>query len=486
MERANAFPGRNGLIPVSRDHSPSRLRRIEVALGEIGVRLMATDPGLVRTRLALRVTLTAALVLGCLILATKTLLPLSAAAFSAGLLFAIQGVVAIRDASASARLQTRLISGAAGLAMLTLCSVLVPSPGVVDGLFLLVAFAAVYMRRWGQRWTAVGMFAFMASFAGAYFRPTLGDIPGIALAIATTGTAAHLVREVLVRDRPLGDLRRALAGVDHRVGRVAALIGEGGRNGWSAARRRAVRAAPTERARCARRGRIAPARRAAARRRRPGRNAACDRTLRSQPRLGDRAGGSLRTGGGERGGPAASRREPAAACPVAPPAAPRGRRSDGGRSRRRPGAHAHRSHRPRDAGLEGRFAAPRPPGDARLRHRDGGRHVAFRRPLVLGRADGVSRLHQRPVARRHRLARDRTCRRHRGRHHGGHGSCDDAARRADPEPGALRGLHLPRLLLPSGVLRHDDVLPDRDPVAGLRTPRELHAGASGASRWRRR
>ncbi len=228
---------------VSRDRSSARLRIGTQVLTDLGVRLMATDPGFVRARMGLRVTLTAALVLACLTLVYRTMIPLSPAAFSAGLIFAIQGVVSIRDPSASARLRTRLLSAAAGIGLLTICSLLSAQPRVVDGLFLAVAFAAVYIRRWGQRWTAVGMFAFMASFAGAYFRPHLSEMPGIALAIVVTGTAAHLVRDVVVPDRPVGDLKRALSGVDHRVGRVAALIGEGGREGWTDRRRHRVRLA---------------------------------------------------------------------------------------------------------------------------------------------------------------------------------------------------------------------------------------------------
>ncbi|WP_279482587.1 FUSC family protein [Aureimonas sp. SK2] len=204
---------------------------------------MAADPGLVRVRMASRVTLTAALVLTCLTLISTTLVTLTPPAFSAGLLFAIQGVVAIRDPSPAGRLRTRVISGAAGFAMLSLCAVLVSQPRLVDGFFLVVAFAAVYARRWGPRWTAVGMFSFMASFAGAYFRPSLPDIPGIALAIVVTGAAAYLVREVIFPDRPLADLRRALTSVDHRIGHVGTLIREGGRKGWTERRRRSVRSA---------------------------------------------------------------------------------------------------------------------------------------------------------------------------------------------------------------------------------------------------
>ncbi|WP_168990426.1 FUSC family protein [Aureimonas flava] len=221
----------------------ARLRLRDASWEEVAARLMAIDPGLVRLHLALRVTLAAALVLCCLLLANHAIMSLSPAAFAAGLLFAIQGVVSIRDPSAHQRLRTRLLSGMAGLATIALFSLLVSQPRVVDGLFLVVAFTAVFVRRWGPRWTAVGMFSFMASFAGAYFRPQLTELPGIALAIAVTGTAAYLVREIVVRDRPLADLRSALAGVDHRVGRVAALIGEGGRSGWSDRRRRRVRAA---------------------------------------------------------------------------------------------------------------------------------------------------------------------------------------------------------------------------------------------------
>ncbi len=103
-----------------------------MTLSDVLGRVFATDPGFVRLRLALRVTLTGLLILAALTLVHVALMPLAPAAFSAGLLFAIQGVVAIRDASPSQRLHTRLVSGAAGSSVLAVFSALSAMPRVVD------------------------------------------------------------------------------------------------------------------------------------------------------------------------------------------------------------------------------------------------------------------------------------------------------------------------------------------------------------------
>nr|AFJ91655.1 hypothetical protein pHRC017_0684 [Sinorhizobium meliloti] len=87
-----------------------------------------------------------------------------------------------------------------------------------DVVFLAIIFVAVYGRAFGQRWFAIGMFAFMSYFTGAYLRPSLDQLPALVLGAGISAAIAHLVRTVLLpNDR---DLLRAIASVQQRVDEI--------------------------------------------------------------------------------------------------------------------------------------------------------------------------------------------------------------------------------------------------------------------------
>lgn len=197
------------------------------------------DPALIRLRLGLRVTLTLALVTLALLLSHR-FVALPQVAYAVALALALQGAVAIKDTTISQRVRTRLWAALVGLAALALAALLIGVPLLRDLLFLPVAFAAVLARRWGQRWNAVGMFAFNAYFMAAYFAPTPADLPAIALALLVCVAIAHWVRDRILPDRPADDLRRTLRVVDGRIGRVASKLRSGLRSGWPEGTRDAV------------------------------------------------------------------------------------------------------------------------------------------------------------------------------------------------------------------------------------------------------
>ncbi|ALN72541.1 hypothetical protein M673_07430 [Aureimonas sp. AU20] len=205
-------------------------------------RITGSDPGLVRLRMAARVTLTIIFV-GLTLAVLTGFLTLSVASFSAGLTLAFQNAVAIKDRTLAARARTRLFCALAGLGTLGFASVLGNRPWLIDGLFLAVTFLAVYARKWGVRWNAVGMFAFMACFIGAYFRPALADLPSVALALCLSGLVAHAVREYLLPDRPAFDFAQTLRAVEERIGSMVSRTRAGKRAGWPPeARREAIAA----------------------------------------------------------------------------------------------------------------------------------------------------------------------------------------------------------------------------------------------------
>ncbi len=193
--------------------------------------LVGSDPGLVRLRLAARVTLTTILV-GLAMLGLHALIGLPPVAFALGLTLAIQNSVAIKDRARRARLRTRLVCAAASLLALALVAPMAGRIVLVDGFFLVVAFVSVYARRWGVRWNAAGMCAFMSCFVGAYFHPAPGELPMIALAIATQALVAAIVREAILPDRPAADFARTFRAVEERIGALVSRLRAGLRRNW--------------------------------------------------------------------------------------------------------------------------------------------------------------------------------------------------------------------------------------------------------------
>lgn len=143
-------------------------------------RFLASDPGLVRLRLGSRVLLTVALVAGILALAHPWI-AFPPSAYGMAMVTAIQGAVAIKDATPSARAVTRAYAVAAAYATVVAITLLNGRTIAVSALFLAVIFVSVYARRFGLRWQAVGMFTFMCFVIAAYLHPQPTDLPGIAV-----------------------------------------------------------------------------------------------------------------------------------------------------------------------------------------------------------------------------------------------------------------------------------------------------------------
>ena len=178
--------------------------------------MAASDPNLARLRMGLRTTLT--LVAVATSLATvHQIYPLPVAAYGVGMITAIQGALAIRDVGARARAVTRLYCALAGFAAIIMTALLSGTPWVVDGLFLVIIFIAVYLRKFGARWNAVGMYSFMCTFIAAYLHPALGDLGGVALALVLSAIVAHTIRNIVLPERRERDFHVAVAAVGNRL-----------------------------------------------------------------------------------------------------------------------------------------------------------------------------------------------------------------------------------------------------------------------------
>ncbi|NVD38657.1 FUSC family protein [Ensifer sp. HO-A22] len=179
--------------------------------------LLANDPAFSRLRQATRITATIVSSVLLLMAFHYLVAPLPAAAYGLAVSLSIEGGLAVRDRTHGEQLVTRVIAVLVGVSMVALASVLESHRYVSDVVFLLIIFLAVYGRSFGPRWFAVGMFAFMSYFIGAYLRPTIDQLPALFFGATVSATVAHFVRTVLLPDNRYRDLMRATASVQQRV-----------------------------------------------------------------------------------------------------------------------------------------------------------------------------------------------------------------------------------------------------------------------------
>lgn len=191
--------------------------------------LLANDPALSRLRMASRVTLTIVLSFLILLAIKALILPLPTAAFGLGIVLSIEGGIAVRDKGNARQLVTRLFGCAVSLAVVGIAAGLEDRRFLSDLVFLVVIALASAGRVFGPRGFAIGMFAFTSYFMGAYFRPSLVDLPDVAIGPVVAVLLGHLVRAVLLPDDWRRDLLRALESVRGRINQIlfklAALAG---------------------------------------------------------------------------------------------------------------------------------------------------------------------------------------------------------------------------------------------------------------------
>ena len=179
------------------------------AIGRLGFYILAADPGRVGLRLGLRVVLTAVAV-GATLFILDRWLSLPAAAYTLGLISAIQGAAQIRDATASARAVTGLCAAISGFVAIAAIIYVEHSLLYIDLVLLTVVFLAIYARRFGPRGQAVGVFTFMCSVVGSFLRAPETDLKEIALALAISVLTAHIIRNFVVPDTVSRDFRRVV------------------------------------------------------------------------------------------------------------------------------------------------------------------------------------------------------------------------------------------------------------------------------------
>ncbi|WP_327587558.1 FUSC family protein [Nonomuraea sp. NBC_00507] len=165
-------------------------------------RLTAGDPGLLRTTSALRAVAGIALTLALL-----ALMDMPAAFLVAGCFAPF--TVALAGGHSLARDQVFVVVAAVPLvsAVLLAGSALAPYSVAAEAFFVLLIFWSVYVRRYGPRGQALGIFAFMAYFLTQFLDARVGWLPNLYAAVGIGFAADALVGFGLLRTSPARTLR---------------------------------------------------------------------------------------------------------------------------------------------------------------------------------------------------------------------------------------------------------------------------------------
>ncbi|WP_055590524.1 FUSC family protein [Peterkaempfera griseoplana] len=190
-------------------------RRARQAWTALWDRFTASDPGLIRLLAACN-TVGAMLLLLAVLAAVHTPVPL--------LVVGAVTTLACSFAAGEPRLRDQAVTQALGLptALLSvaLASALVSHRVAADVVFVALIFIAVYVRRYGQRGTGLGIIAFQLFFVSQFVQAGPAALPQVCAVVATAFAAGAVVRFGVVRATPERTLRRLQHAFRVRLGRV--------------------------------------------------------------------------------------------------------------------------------------------------------------------------------------------------------------------------------------------------------------------------
>ncbi|HEX6040976.1 FUSC family protein [Longimicrobium sp.] len=183
-------------------------------------RLLAADPGLQRTYVAGRTTLSVALTLALLF-------PLAKAAGqppTVGLLgvsVAMPAALAITGLTAGEQLRTAALALLIAGVSVTLGALVSPHPLLGYAGFVAVMAAAAWAGGYGPRWRGLGMVGFMTFFFALFTQAHVDRLPWLLMAVTTGIGVSAIVRVLLLRDSPHRRLRRLLVALRARTRTLA-------------------------------------------------------------------------------------------------------------------------------------------------------------------------------------------------------------------------------------------------------------------------
>ena len=121
---------------------------------------------------------------------------------------------------------------------ITAAALLAPHKVVSDAVFVVIVFAAVYIRRFGARGRALGMVAFMSYFFTLYLRARLSELPWLIGAVVVGTVCTFVMSTYVLPDRPERVLRSTIGALRARMAIVVDTTADAVRTGRLDERRR--------------------------------------------------------------------------------------------------------------------------------------------------------------------------------------------------------------------------------------------------------
>ncbi len=169
--------------------------------------LAVSDPGQLRLMSAAGTALTVLLAMTASVgLTTAAGEPVTVAML--GTIVAMQSAAAVKDRTPRARIVTTALMALPAAGAVLLAAVLSEFGKAADVGFVVVLFAAVWVRRFGPRGTALGMGAFISYFFGLFLHAQLSQVPVLLVAIVVGVAVALFVRGLIFQNRPHTEVRR--------------------------------------------------------------------------------------------------------------------------------------------------------------------------------------------------------------------------------------------------------------------------------------
>ena len=137
-----------------------------------------------------------------------------------GVIVAMIGTMAVNDDTVGGRMTTLAFGVLSALGGVAVGSLVFAASIASHVVFVLAAGAATSAQRFGPRGMALGMLGFMSYFMAIFLRVPIGSLWWTAVSILSGAAIAAVVKEVIVKDRPVGDLRRTLEAFTTRVAQV--------------------------------------------------------------------------------------------------------------------------------------------------------------------------------------------------------------------------------------------------------------------------
>lgn len=188
------------------------------ALRTVWDRFVASDPGLTRLFTAVLVTLSVAAAVLVTGLAAQAF-HIAPAVVVLAAVVAMQTSLSVNDPRPHTTTLLVPLPATLGIVFGALTSA---HQGLAEAGFLVVLFAAVAVRRFGQRWTAFGTIATLTYFLALFLGVTVAQLPALIASIAVAVAVTFLLRFAVLRIPPGWTARRTVDAFRARVRLVVA------------------------------------------------------------------------------------------------------------------------------------------------------------------------------------------------------------------------------------------------------------------------